>query len=1074
MLIDPRHVPERRGEQDVGAGAARHQHARHVLMVAHQVLRRRRLVIDVAGIDVGAVVDEQLGNLQGRGDVQGRLAIAAAGVDRIRIGRDQLADAVDHAQPRRGVDVDRRPTLDQEACERLARVEHAEAPRPPVAARVDVGASAEQDVDHLAIAAVYGRQQRRGAELMIRHQRIVQDLAQAWKALEDLRDFGGAVGSHRRREGRSRLPIVGVVLVGRIFGHPGMRPCAGGLWYSGTPRPGPRSFVRTRPASRQLWDTEHHHAAEIPHAQESSVNRSTQSSRVRISSRAAAAAEEVASDLRYAVRTWSRRPLLCAIAVLSLAAGIGLNTAVFAIINTIFFQTVRGVPAAERVATAGPRVPFTTFREVREQARAFSGVAAWQPIGVDIRVRDLALRTAVPVVSESYFAVLDVRPAVGRFFQSTAPRRPVPEAEAVLDYEFWTGALGANPAAIGGTIAVNGVPLTIVGIAPRSFHGFGPERPPLWIPIGMKPAITASAPRWEDPAEGGWRIVGRLQDGVSVEQANAELRALAATMPAVFPNGPVQASTGAEGWSGNASAEKQIEFLLVVVLPLVVVGLILWIGCSNVANLLLARAAARRKEIAIRLANGASRARLIRFLLTESLVIAVAGALVGTVLVGWTLDFLRVTLPEFPSLAIELDSHVFVYTAGISILATIVFGLAPALHATRVDVAPLLKGDDGGIGQGGRSARLRTFFLVTQFASSIALLAVAGTFVKSVISTHVGEQSALIDRLAVAYVEATGTSPAGRDAYWRGIREELRRLPNVTSLSLTPAGSGERTRLIPEGSAPPQAAAGADVAVQRIDAEYFRTLGVAVVAGAEIVPGARAVEAVAVNERAARRFWGTTAVVGRRLALDGAPAVEVGAVVRDQEDSPRVYRTLTDGNLASAQILIRTARPSADVVGDVRAVLQRVAADRAFTRVSTFREAGLGMLQRLTRLAVIVAILVLALATVGLYGSVSFAMSQRTREIAIRVAIGAPRRAVLALLAREGVLVVAAGSAAGLVLTGVAFQFMSGMIFARWTLEPVTIAGVLGVLSLATLTACYVPGRRALRVEPSQALRGDG
>ena len=223
--------------------------------------------------------------------------------------------------------------------------------------------------------------------------------------------------------------------------------------------------------------------------------------------------------------------------------------------------------------------------------------------------------------------------------------------------------LGGDPGVIGEQILINRATATIVGIAPRSFHGFGPERPPLWIPMGMLPAVRGSVARWQDPGESGWRIFGRLKDGGSVGQVNAELRAMAARSPDLFPNGPLIGSTGGERWSGPVSAEKRIEFLLVVVLPLVVAGLILWIGCSNVANLLLARASSRRKEIAIRLANGASRSRLLRLLLTESLLLAAAGGVLGMLLAVWTLDVVWLTLPEAPRLAVELDTHVLLYTS---------------------------------------------------------------------------------------------------------------------------------------------------------------------------------------------------------------------------------------------------------------------------------------------------------------------------------------------------------------------------------------------------------------------------
>ena len=782
---------------------------------------------------------------------------------------------------------------------------------------------------------------------------------------------------------------------------------------------------------------------------------------------------EAVADVRYALRTWRRQPALVAVAVLSLAAGTGLNTTVFGIINTIFFQSLRGVAQPDRVVTMAARVPFTTFRDVRDHSRTLSGVAAWQPIGVDIRVRGTVLRTVVPVVSENYFAVLGVTPARGRLFDPATPRHPAPEPVAVLDYEFWTDSLDSDPAVLGATILVNRVPTTVIGIAPRSFHGFGPVRPVLWMPMGMKPAVLAHPPRWEDPAESGWRPFGRLASTAALAHVDTELRRFAADAPAQFPGGALRATSAGESWSGPVSPEKQIEFLLVVVLPLVVAGLILWIGCSNVANLLLARATMRQKEMAIRMANGASRPRLIRQLLTEGLLLALAGGAAGALLTFWVLDLVWATLPEFARLAVELDVTVLIYSAAVCLATAFVFGLAPALHATRPDISPLLKGDEPGDGRRFRSGGVRTFFLVTQFASSVALLVLAGTFVRTVISTHVGAQAAAIDHLAVGYLELPEWPAAERAEHWRAVRDEILRVPQVASVSLTQPGGGIRLRLEPEGTF--RQPGDDTVGVDRIDRGYFRTMGVTFVTGdADAADAGGVVERAVINEAAARRFWTTTDVVGRRFTLgDHAAVLETAGVVRDNSRDPRVYRRLADGDLASANVMIRTTQPAEAMAGTLRTLLERLSPDRAFTRVSTFREAGFASLDRLTRFAVIIAAVVLSLATVGLYGSVSFVTSLRTREIAIRLAIGAPRRSLLRLLARDGVRVVAAGTAAGLLLTGVAFRFMSGMLFADWTLDPLTVLGVVLTLAVATAAACFVPARRALRIEPMEVLKGD-
>ena len=781
---------------------------------------------------------------------------------------------------------------------------------------------------------------------------------------------------------------------------------------------------------------------------------------------------DFAADARYALRTWRRQPVFVAVALISLAAGIGLNTAVFSIINTIFFQSIRGVPEPGRVVTIGGRSSYVAFREVRDHSGTLGGVAAWQPLGVEIRYRGLAIRRVVPAVSDGYFSTLRVQPAKGRFFVTAPARQPASVAEAVLDHEFWTETLNADPGVIGEPILIYGRTATIVGIAPAAFHGFGPVRPPLWISMDMKPAVMSAAAEWESPNESGWRIIGRLKPDVTAGETNAELRVLTARSPSLFPDGPLRASAGREGWSGPVSAEKHIEFLLIVVLPLAIVGLILWIGCSNVANLLLARASARRKEIAIRFANGASRPRVIRLLLTEGLLLSFGGGALGMIVAIWTIDFVWATLPDVPRLAVELDGNVLVYTSLVCIAATILFGLAPALHGTRVEVAPLLKGEAGAHADSRRGARLRRFFLVTQFACSMTLLVVAGTFVRTVIATYLGEQSAVVDRLTVAYLESRESSGAARRAHWENVRNELQRMPQVISVTLAPPGNGSRAPLLSQGL--DTAALPTTVAVQFVDAGYLRTTATALIAGREdLWNAASTVEQVLVNERAAAQIWKTADVTGKRFSLGDVAILQIAGVVRDHWVEPRVLRLARYEDMTSASVMVRTSAPAGDVIGTLRAVFHRLSADRAFTRVSTFRDAGLGPLQRLTRMAVIVALLVLSLATIGLYGSVSFITSQRTREIAIRLAVGAPRAAMLRLLVREGVFVVAGGSALGFALTAVAFRFMSGMIFARWTLDPVTVAGVLFTFSIVTLGACYLPGRRAARIDPMTVLRAE-
>ena len=773
------------------------------------------------------------------------------------------------------------------------------------------------------------------------------------------------------------------------------------------------------------------------------------------------------ADLRYALRGWVRQPTYVAIAVLSLAAGIGLNTAVFSLVNTIFLQSIRGVPEPDRVATVGPRVTFATYRDLRERLSTLNEVAAWQPIGVRLSYRDIAWRRVVPVVSDNYFDVLGVRPLRGRFFESTRTRTPAPLTEVVVDFEFWRERLGSDPLAVGATLVVNDTPATIVGIAPRAFHGFGPERPALWMPMGMLPAIRGTAPQWDAASNAGWRVFGRIPEGGSLGQVNAELRAIS-TDTRRDKSETLIAGTGAERLT-NASAEKRIEFLLVVVLPLVVVALILWIGCSNVANLLLARAAARRKEIAIRLASGAGRWRLIRLLLTESLLLSIAGGTVGLLLAVWGRDLIWAALPDAPRLAIEIDLRVLFYTGAICVLATLLFGLVPALHATRTDVAPLLRSDATASPFGARrGGRIRSFFLVTQFAASTALLVVAATFVRTIVETYTGDNAAAMDRMTLASVDASTTAQAARAEYWRVLRDRIGQVPGVEALTLTPAESDTTVRLTAQGTADV-----VNARVQRVDPGFLSTTLITLARGVDLQANpADATTRALVNERAASQLRLATGDIDAVVSLDNA-IVTITGVVRDGAAEPRVYRRLSDADVAAANILIRTSDSAAAAVGRLRAVIVPLVADRTLVKVTTLRDASTGMLQRLTRLALVVAALVLSLAGVGLYGSVAFITAQRTREIAIRMAIGAPRAAVLRMLAWEGGSVVLFGWIAGLALTGIAFRFMSGMIFARWTLDPFAIGGVLATFAVATLAACYVPARRATRINPVEVLRAD-
>jgi putative ABC transport system permease protein len=777
------------------------------------------------------------------------------------------------------------------------------------------------------------------------------------------------------------------------------------------------------------------------------------------------------NDLRFACRQLLRNPGVTAVAVVSLALGIGLNSAVFSIINAVFFGSIHGVAQPRRVLFASERVSYPAFQHLRTESRTVSALAATTGANVTVQLEGQSLHKGVPVVSDNFFATMGIRPMLGRFFDSQPTGLPSAVPEVVLDHQFWQRNWNSDPAAIGQRLVLNNVSFTIVGVGPEHFYGPGPERPLGWVPLGALPLLEGHPIRWEDTGDRRFGLCGRLRPEASLAQAQAEFAGLLALQPELAPPKPILLGGGRQIWTGGTSVEKQAEFLLVTVVPLVAVGTILWIACSNVANLLLARAVARRREIAIRLATGASRGRVVRLLMLESLCLAVLGGGLGLLVSAWTVDFVFATFTNFTFLTAPVDGHVLAYTAGISLLSTLLFGLVPALQATRTDVASALKSEGAGSVSGWRSSRLRTFFLITQIAGSMALLVVTATFVRSVTANRFGETARLIDHLLVAqFPEAwPASAPAGLQ---RQLREQIGALPGVRTVTLGTAGQGETARLFVAGSEGQTNAP--SVTVQKVDAAFFQATGRTLLRGHNVDPSAAVAsgEAVVINEAAARLFWPGLDALGQRFQLDAITGLEVAGVIRDQDSSAQVYRPFP-ASAVPTQALVQTEVPSGQLVVPLRQLLQRLAPQPSFPQVAPLREAQSRGLVEITQVTVLVGGLALLLAATGIFGSMAFSSSQRTREMGIRLALGASRIQVVRLLLGQGFKIASLGCVIGLVLVAVAFQFMNGLIFGKWTLELSVLAAVATVFTLVTLLACWLPARRASRVDPMVTLRSE-
>jgi predicted permease len=781
--------------------------------------------------------------------------------------------------------------------------------------------------------------------------------------------------------------------------------------------------------------------------------------------------EHLLQDLRFAARWLRKSPAFTTVAVLSLAIGIGLNAAVFSIINAIFYQSIRGVPEPHCIVFFNDLgVSRDGAERIREEVTAVVAITTARGISATIAVDAFEHRDNVALVAADYFDVFGAKPALGRLF--SAPERSQrgdAQPVAVLNHAFWENYLDRDPAVIGRIARINGVSFTIIGVAAPEFHGPGPVGPPLWVPADF--ARSVERRKAGDKAE-RFALFGRLRPGVSLAQAQATIDVVIARSPVVFgEKARVRLSQGREDWRGEISAEKRVEGILVTTVPLLIVGGLLWIACSNVANLLLARAVQRQKEIAIRVAGGATRSRLVRMLMAESLLLAGLGGAAGLWVSHAAIRFVFATLSNFALFSVQLDIRVLLYTTGVCFLAALLFGLVPALQASKVDVNAALKGESAN--PRFRGSRLRAFFLASQIASSVALLVVAGTFVKSlVMAAHVGAAARQMDHLLIAQLSGGERVGFERETFYRDAVERMRSVPGVEAAALFEAGNTTRGRFSRPGDTAIESAPPVEIELQRIESAFFGVLEIALQRGtafSSFAPGGVTHEAI-VNEAMARKFWSVDTTVGQQFQLDQQSYTVIG-VVNDRGAQPKIYTPLALAGAERVGLFVRTRGAASDMTVAVSAALRSLAPGANAPAASPYREVAFRTMSELTRLAVFIGALAVALAAAGIYASLAFSASQRTREIGVRMALGATRFSVLKLVLRSGLGVAAWGSGIGLVLALIGVRLLFGLMTGQSGIDPVAIAAVMLFFSLIATLACALPAYRATRVDAMVALR---
>jgi predicted permease len=825
--------------------------------------------------------------------------------------------------------------------------------------------------------------------------------------------------------------------------------------------------------------------------------------------------ENLIQDLKHGVRLLVRRPGFAAVAIVSLALGVGLNTTLFSVVNAVLLRNTP-VQAPDRLveiySSLGEEIPYMTtsypdYLSIRDEANAFSGVAAHAFVRGILSAGGHPVLTTGETITPNYFDVLGIRPALGRGFRADENVAEGQHPVVVLSYGLWQRRFGGRSDILGEAVEVSGVKYTVVGVAPVGFAGMLPGvESEFWVPVMMVDRFRFQGMQGDSDRDPGktriarrgqrWLFVkGRLAEGRSVEQARSQVDTIFARLRQEYPitnektGGRVLPGAGVrfhpmlDGYVKAASA-----------VLLAAVALVLTIACANVANMLLARGASRRRELAVRAAIGADRSRLVRQLLSESVVLAAIGGAAGVLLAAWAGRILtRLPTDSLPvpiHFDFHLDGTVLAFAAGVSLLTTMLFGLAPALTASKLDLVPSLKADATGEGSVRRRVTLRDTLVVTQLALSLVLLVAGALLARGLLvarGTNLG-----YDPGPVSYIDfnlqMNGYDLERAMALRKRVLSELRGLPGVaaaalvTRLPLAPDINMEGIRI--RGHHQPQDDASLIDSVS-VGADYFQVVGVPIVEGRAItdddVDGPRRV--VVINQAMARRFWPGRSPIGELIYTEGFDAAphEVVGVARDHKvrsvgEDPRPYLHFPARPSRTVALAVRTTIPADKALPMLRSAILAIEPEIVFTEdvpatevaatTTTPTRIGAALLGAFGGLA-------LLLAAVGLYGVIAYSVSMRTRELGVRMALGARPGDVLRLVLRQGGRLALVGIGAGVLLAALVGRVLGSLLYGVSALDPLAYAIATTILLMVATLASLVPALTAARVDPLRALRSE-
>ncbi len=812
--------------------------------------------------------------------------------------------------------------------------------------------------------------------------------------------------------------------------------------------------------------------------------------------------EQRLKDVRYGCRSLLRTPGFTAIAVITLALGIGANTAIFSVVNAVLLRPLAYKNPDQLVTVlhdgSGP-VAVANYIDWRDQNRSFEAMGAaeyWTP---NLTGNDSPEHLTGLHVTQNMLPMLGIQPLLGRLFVAGEDRKGS-EHEAILSYRLWRRLFNRDPDVLGKPITLNGEGYTVVGVMPPEFKfaPFWATRAELWAPM-------AFGDRIHDRGGNSLRVFARLKQGVSLAQARAEIAAITARLEHQYPG--TNRSVAVTPLKENVVGKIQTPLLML----LGAVGFVLLIACANVAHMLLARTADRQKEIAVRTALGAGRTRVIAQFLTENLLLALLGAAAGLLLaLSGTKALVALSPAYIPRVElVGVDTRVVLFLLGITVLTAVVFGLAPAMHAAAGNLSDALKEGGRGDSDSTRRNRLRSFLVASEFALAFMLLIGAGLMIRSFSALQSVDPGFNPHNVLSMVVSVEGTKeaePNRRAVFYRELLHQVQTLPGVTSASainhLPLAGDMWDRSFAIEGRAKPRPGEAPDAVYRIVMPGYFQTMRLPLRRGRAITTrdDTRAPGVVVINERAALEYWPGEDPIGKRIAIhneEGQPmwltiiGIAVNAKQLDwaAKPYPEVYLSAlqnhdflgeggayTTGHMSYITLVVRTIGNPADLAPSVKQTVWSVDRNLPISDVLTMDRvvADANAQPRFEMLLLgVFAAIALVLAAVGIYGVISYSVARRTREIGIRISLGASRTDVLRMIARQAMAPALAGAVVGLAGALLVSRLMAKMLYGVRPTDPVTFAGVAIVLGLAALLATCVPARRATRIEPMVALRNE-